>query len=310
MARWTVGDIPDLTGRTAIVTGGASGIGLPAARELAGHGAAVVIASRDAAKGAKAVAAIRAAHPAADVSFAALDLASLASVRYFAARWGGRPLDILLNNAGVMALPERRLTADGFELMFGTNHLGHFALTGLLVPALLAAAAPRVVTVASVAHKRGRFRFDDLQAERGYDQWAAYSQSKLANLSFALELQRRAAAVGSKLRSLAAHPGFSATSLFSSGVGTAGGGVRGWLFDVGVPLVAQSAERGAVPLLFAATAPGAGVGEYFGPVGLGEMWGKYPGAARVSPAARDEAAARRLWEISERLTGVTYPPLA
>jgi NAD(P)-dependent dehydrogenase (short-subunit alcohol dehydrogenase family) len=279
---WTAQDIPDQAGRRVVVTGANSGIGFEAARELAAHGARVIVACRDLTKGAEA-----AARMTGDVELRRLDLADLASVREFAAGVDG-PLDLLVNNAGVMA-PPRRTTADGFELQIGTNHLGHFALTGLLLGNLLAGDEPRVVTVSSGAHRIGRIDFDDLQSERRYFRWGAYGQSKLANLLFAFELQRRA---GLSLLSVAAHPGYAATNL------------QGRSLAVFNLLVAQSAAMGALPTLYAATAdipPAA----YVGPGGPGELRGP-PALVSASGAARDEAAAARLWEVSERLTGVAF----
>ena len=221
---WTAADIPDQTGQTAVVTGANSGIGLIAARELARAGATVVMACRDQGKGEDAIAELRKEVPGAEPQLRRLDLASLASVREFATAVSGQhgSIDLLVNNAGVMATP-RRETADGFELQLGTNHLGHFALTGLLLQRLNAGPEPRVVTVTSTAHRTGRINFDDLQGEKRYFRWAAYGQSKLANLLFAYELQRRAEAAGLELRSIAAHPGYSATNLQSAGPGLGGG---------------------------------------------------------------------------------------
>jgi len=313
MAGWTAADIPDQSGRSAVVTGANSGIGLIAARELAAAGAAVTIACRNEAKGADAAAEISAAAPAADVEVARLDLADLASVREFAAAWPGERLDLLVNNAGVMATP-RRETADGFELQLGTNHLGHFALTGLLLGKLRTSAQPRVVTVSSTAHRTGRIDFDDLQGERRYMRWTAYGQSKLANLLFAFELNRRAEAAGLALLSIAAHPGYAATELQSSGPGV-GGGVLAAL-NKGVMwvtnrVVAQSAEAGALPTLYAATFTDLPGGSYIGPDGLFEQRG-HPKPVGASGAATDSEKARRLWEVSEQLTGVEFglPPAA
>jgi len=230
-----------------------------------------------------------------------LDLADLGSVREFAAGAPDR-IDLLVNNAGVMALPERR-TADGFEMQFGTNHLGHFALTGLLLESLLRGTDPRVVTVSSGLHKRGRIDFDDLQSEHAYDKWAAYSQSKLANLLFAYELQRRATAAGLPLRSLAVHPGLSATNLWARGEAVASLGER-FAARAG-KLIAQSDAMGAEPTLYAATAPAIQRGAYVGPGGFNEMRG-HPKLTDSSAASHDEAAARRLWEVSEDLTGIRY----
>ena len=299
---WTAEEIPDQHGRLAIVTGANSGLGRIVARELARRGAHVIIASRDRAKGAEAASAIEAASTSSTVDCEQLDLADLGSIRAFAdrVRAGHDHIDLLLNNAGVMATPYRR-TADGFELQIGTNHFGHFALTGLLLPLLHERPHARVVIVASNAHKRGRMRFDDLQGERGYSRWGAYAQSKLANLLFAFELNRRIKAAGWPLTCVAAHPGYSATNLQLSGPPPYERPVMrlgNWLF-------AQPAEMGALPLLYAATAPDLPGGSYVGPDRMGEMRG-HPVLVEATERARDEEAARRLWEISERLTGVVY----
>ena len=219
---WTAQEIPSQAGRTALVTGANSGIGFQAAIELARHGAHVLLGVRNAAKGAEALARLQREAPGASAEVVALDMASLASIHAFAASFAGRgaALDLLINNAGVMALPTRELTEDGFERQFGTNHLGHFALTGLLWPHLLSAPAPRVVTVSSLAHRTAQIEFDNLQGEKHYDGWPAYNQSKLANLMFARELDRRARAAGSRLLSLPVHPGVSITNIFANGPGT------------------------------------------------------------------------------------------
>ena len=304
---WTASDIPDLEGRRAIVTGGNGGLGYRIALELARHGARTVIASRDTAKGEDAAGRIRGEVPTADVSVARLDLADLATVRAFAAEQAGDGLDLLVNNAGVMALP-RRATADGFEMQLGTNHLGHFALTGLLLPALLERPGARVVTMSSGAHQMGRIRFDDLQGERRYQRWMAYGQSKLANLLFAFELARRAALAGLDLTSVAAHPGYAATNLQLAGPQMDGSGLKETLARVGNRLFAQSDAQGALPALYAATMPDVTGGEYFGPDGIGGMRGA-PTRAQTTKAARDPALARRLWTVSEELTGVSYDAL-
>ena len=294
---WSAADIPDQSGRRAIVTGANSGIGLVAARELARRGASVVLACRNMEKGEAALAQVRAAGGEAEL--APLDLASLASVREFAASQE-RPVDLLMCNAGVMA-PPRRETADGFEQQIGTNHLGHFALCGLLLERLKAAPAARVVTISSNGHRMGRIVFDDLQGVRRYNRWRAYGQSKLANLLFMLELDRRARAAGLPLTSVAAHPGYSDTNLqFASPP----------LLDrivmrVGNLLVAQDAEHGALPGLYAATTPGLPGGSYVGPDGPGQ-WRGSPQLVGMSGRAQDPDTARRLWEVSESLTGVRY----
>jgi NAD(P)-dependent dehydrogenase (short-subunit alcohol dehydrogenase family) len=300
--KWTADEITDQRGRTSIVTGANSGLGRIVARELAAHGANVIIASRDSAKGAEAARAITAAFPSAGVEAAQLDLADLASIRAFAGRIraGHNHIDLLVNNAGVMAAPYRK-TADGFELQLGTNHLGHFALTGLLLPLLRERPGARVVTVSSNSHKRGQMRFDDLQGEHRYSRWGAYSQSKLANLLFAFELDRRLKVAGWGVISVAAHPGYSATNLQLSGPPP----YERLVMRVANRLVAQSAELGALPLLYAATAPGLPGGSYVGPDGMGEMRG-HPILVQATKQANDEEDARRLWEISEQLTGVVY----
>lgn len=307
MKRWTASDIPDQSGKTALVTGGNSGIGFHIALQLGRAGARVVVASRDEARGAEAIRRIRAEVPEADVELGLLDLADLRSVRRFAtevvASHGS--LDLLVNNAGVMAVPRRLATLDGFELQLGTNHLGHFALTGLLLPALRARPGARVVTVSSIVHRQGRIRFDDLQGERGYGPWRAYFQSKLANLLFTFELDRRARARGVDLVSVAAHPGVSATNLQSAGprlgrfsLLTRGGAS---IFR----LIRQPAVRGALPSLYAATAPEVVGGSFYGPDGPGQMRG-YPTRAAPAPRALDEEVARRLWEVSEELTSIAF----
>jgi NAD(P)-dependent dehydrogenase (short-subunit alcohol dehydrogenase family) len=298
--RWDAGRIPDQSGRTAVVTGANSGLGLVTARELARAGASVVMACRNLDKGHAAVETIRSAVPKAQVQLDELDLASLASVRSFADRFAATHdgLDLLINNAGVMA-PPRRLTADGFELQFGTNHLGHFALTGLLLPKLEGREDARVVTLSSTAHRTGRIAFDNLNGDRHYFRWRAYGQSKLANLLFALELDRRLRASGSTVKSLAAHPGYAATNLQSAAAPL----VDRLVMKVANAVVAQSDEMGALPTLYAATEPGLVGGTYVGPDGIGEQRG-YPKIVEPNRAARDEQTARRLWEVSADLTGV------
>jgi NAD(P)-dependent dehydrogenase (short-subunit alcohol dehydrogenase family) len=305
--KWTAADIPDQAGRIAVVTGANSGLGLVTARELARAGASVVVACRDMAKGEQAASAIRAAAPAADIQVQELDLANLAAVREFATRLAADRdrLDLLVNNAGVMA-PPRRTTADGFESQFGTNHLGHFALTGLLLVKLLAATAPRVVTLASGMHRIGTIKFDDPQRERRYNNWLAYGQSKLANLLFCFELQRRATAAGTALRSVAAHPGYAATNLQFAGPSCS---YERAMTAVANKVVAQSAEMGALPTLYAATAPDLPGGSFVGPDGFMEGRG-YPKIVTAAGKAYDEEAWRRLWALSEQLTDVHYefPP--
>ena len=303
--KWTAADIPDQSGRTAVVTGANSGLGLVTARELAREGAEVILACRNTAKGEEAAAAILQEVPGAGVDVRALDLAELASVHAFAEAQTA-PVDLLVNNAGVMALP-RRPTKDGFEMQFGTNHLGHFALTGLLLPQLLKTAEPRVVTLSSTAHKMGRINFDNLQGERRYFRWSAYGQSKLANLLFAFELQRRADEAGLPLKSMASHPGYAATNLQTRGP-EAGGlltRLEDGLMAISNRVVAQSDEMGALPTLYAATVPDLPGGTYVGPDGFQEQRG-HPVPVGSTGASKDRDAARRLWQASEELTGVSY----
>jgi len=293
MSGWSTAQIPDQAGRRVVVTGANSGLGFHAARELAQHGARVVLAVRDETKGREAAGRIPA-----EVEVRRLDLADLDSVRAFAAAWDG-PLDLLVNNAGVMAPPYRK-TAQGFESQIGTNHLGHFALTGLLLPALLTTERPRVVTVSSFAHRMGKIRFADLQSEQKYQPWQAYGQSKLANLLFCFELQRRSDTAGADVTSVAAHPGYAATNLQT--------GTSSKVQDLAMALlnrvVAQSAEAGALPTLFAAVEPLPGAA-YVGPGGLREMRGS-PKLVDASSAAKDPQTAATLWTVSEELTGVTF----
>ena len=302
--RWTPDQLPDLTGRRALVTGANSGIGYVEALELARHGADVVLAVRNTDAGKAAAERIRAAGVAGTATVEQLDLASLASVHALADRLEG-PLDLLVNNAGVMTPPRHRTTADGFELQFGTNHLGHFALTGLLMPNLLAAPAPRVTTVSSIAHHSGDGRVAEGNPAQGYNPQTAYGRSKLANLLFATELQRRATASGSRLTSTAAHPGVSATNLVASRDGMGAIPVVGTIGQWGVRLLFPGPDRGAEAVLYAATV--AAPGSYSGPTGLRETRGPV-GEARLSRWAQDEALAATLWERSEELTGVTVQP--
>jgi NAD(P)-dependent dehydrogenase (short-subunit alcohol dehydrogenase family) len=289
--KWTAQDLPDLSGRTFVVTGANSGLGLIDARELARAGARVVLAVRDTAKGEQAA---RTIDGPAEVR--KLDLADLSSIRAFAEAWDG-DLDVLINNAGIMAVPQQR-TRDGFEMQVGTNHLGHFALTNLLLPHV----TDRVVTLSSGAHRIGKLDVDDLNWERrSYQRWSAYGQSKLSNLLFTLELQRRLAAAGSQVRAVAAHPGYAATNLQSRTQNA----LQNGLMAIGNKLIAQSDEMGALPTLYAATQDIPG-GSYVGPDGLGEQRG-HPTLVGRSSAASDGQTARRLWERSEELTGVRFP---
>ncbi|HUD43454.1 MAG TPA: SDR family oxidoreductase [Dokdonella sp.] len=304
MSIWTLADLPSQRGRSAVVTG-TGGLGFEVAAALAQAGAEVILAGRNAARGAAAAERIRRAAPGARVTFGEVDLASLDSVEAFADRLRDSRdrLDLLVNNAGVMAPPQRRTTADGFELQFGTNHLGHFALTAQLLPLLRNGVAPRVVGVSSIAARQGAIDFDDLQCERRYAPFAAYGQSKLACLMFALELQRRSEAAGWGIDSLAAHPGISRTDLLPNGAGawSGAGMARRFLW-----FLFQPAAQGALPIVYAAAAPQASGGAYYGPHALGESRGR-PAPARTPVQALDRTAAARLWAESERLTGIRFP---
>lgn len=298
-------DLPRLDGKIIAITGANSGIGFEASRALAGAGAHIVMACRSEKAAADAIARLRAEHPSASVEFSALDLSSLASVRAFGQAFASKHerLDVLVNNAGVMALPHRK-TEDGFEMQMGTNHLGHFALTGLLMDRLLAAPSPRVVTVSSEVHRIGRVKLDDLQRDNGYSPWPAYGQSKLCNLLFAYELDRRFRERGLSARSLGCHPGYANTNLQLGAAKMTGSTLwqRIWRFINGA--FAQSAAMGALPTVFAAAAEEAQGADYIGPWFLG-VWGS-PVRQRSSGRSRDEAVAKRLWDISEELTGVSY----
>ena len=307
MSKWTPQQMPSQQERLAIVTGANSGIGYQTARYLARAGATVILACRSAAKGEAARARIVAENAAAKIEVRALDVADLDSVRRFAAEFlsEGKPLDLLINNAGVMAIPERRTTPQGFEMQFGTNHLGHFALTGLLLPALLRQPKSRVVTVASIAHKGGKLNFDDLNGERGYDPRGAYQQSKLANLVFGLEFDRRLRAHSANTTSVIAHPGVAVTNIISNGMGT---GMKSRIVGALLPLVAQSDDRGSWPLVYASTSSEVHGGGYYGPDGIAEIKGM-PVEVKPKPQALDPAAGKRLWKVSETLTGVRYDAL-
>ena len=304
---WSLQDAPRLDGRAAVVTGATGGLGWEVALGLAQRGAATVLAGRNPVTGADALARLLARAPGATARFELLDLASLDSVAMFADRLvAAHPaVSVLVNNAGVMAPPARRVTADAFELQFGTNYLGHYALTARLLPALLASGAGRVVSVSSMAHRRARMNFDDLQAATGYKPWASYGQSKLAMLMFARELQRRATAAGWPLRSVAAHPGWAVTDIISNGPGGGSPGLKEAVMQGAFRVFGQSAAQGALPLLFAAMAPNAEGGGYYGPDGFQEIKGGVS-ASRVMPQAADAAACARLWDVSERLTGVRF----
>jgi len=312
MTGWTTADIADQSGRVALVTGGNSGLGYQAVLQLARKGARVLLAARDRARGAAAVERVAADAPAGRTELAQIDLADLTSVERFAAAFlaDGRGLDLLVNNAGVMAIPHRETTAQGYERQFGTNHLGHFALAGRLLPALVQRPGSRVVTVTSNMHKRASgIDFDDLQAERAYRPWHAYEQSKLANAMFVLELDRRLRAAGLDVISVGAHPGFASTNLQVSGPRSGGTSLVAQVMGFGTRLLGQPASYGALPQLYAATAEGVHGGEYFGPDGPAEMRGHHPKLVQFSAAAHDEAAAARLWAVSEELTGVTFEAL-
>ena len=303
---WTEALIPDQTGRTFVVTGATSGLGLATVRALAACGARVVLAVRDEEKGHRAAAGIAAARPGAELEVRRVDLADLGSVRDFAARMHAdhRRLDVLINNAGVMA-PPRTLSPQGHELQFATNHLGHFALTGLLLDLLAVGGRPRVVTVTSVNHRQARLPFTDPAGERRYSPMGAYNSSKLANAIFGRELHRRLSAAASPVRSVLAHPGYTATNLQTS---STTGLWRFLLGRIGNPLLAQPVARGAWPQLFAATDAAAQPGELVAPDGAGELRG-HPAPGRLSAAATDPEHGRRLWELSEQATGVRFTGL-
>jgi len=307
MTRWTSADIPPQHGRCVVVTG-TGGLGFETALALASAGADVIVAGRNPGKGAEAVDKIRATAPAANIRFETLDLANLASVADFAARLRDQrgSVDILINNAGIMRPPTWRPTADGFELQLGTNYLGHFALSGLLMPLLMKGRESRVVTLSSVAARQGRINVDDIHAKRRYDPMPVYAQSKLACLMFAFELERRSVASGWGVASMAAHPGVSRTDLLHNAPGrrSAIGLTRSLLW-----FLFQPAAQGALPTLFAATAPQAKGGGYYGPDGLGEIRG-YPVPSKIPAQALDPIMAARLWEISEEMTGNPFADAA
>ena len=299
---WTEKDMPDQSGRVVVITGANSGLGYVASGAFAAKGATVVIACRSQAKGEAARASLLAAHPGTDLRLSLLDTSDLDSVRQFADRFlaGHGRLDVLLNNAGIMATPEVR-TRQGHESQLATNHLGHFALTGLLLPRLLSTPGSRVVAVSSLAARSGKIALDDLMGTRKYDAWVAYNQSKLANLMFGIELQRRLARAGSSTTAYAAHPGASTTNLFA----TPGGSFIKKILTPIMGFMFQPAEMGTLPLLYAAAAKEAQPGGYYGPANMGEMKGPVA-PAQVPPLAQDADMARRLWEVSEELTGVRY----
>ena len=302
---WGIADIPSQAGKLAVVTGATGGLGYETALGLAQAGADVILAGRNEAKGADAERRILAVAPGAKVRFGMVDLASLASVAAFAKDLlaQGRPIDILVNNAAVMATPTRQTTKDGFELQLGTNYLSHFALTARLLPLLVRGGKTRVVQLSSLAHRQGKIHFDDLQLERGYTPWKAYTQSKLAMLIFALELQKRSDANGWGLMSNAAHPGYARTDIIANGPGA--DSLQAKLHRLIGPLFSHSSAAGALPTLYAATAPEARPAGYYGPAGFYEMKGPVA-ASFIAATAKDEIVARRLWEISEQLTGVEW----
>jgi NAD(P)-dependent dehydrogenase (short-subunit alcohol dehydrogenase family) len=304
---WTVRDIPDLKGRTAVVTGANSGLGYVTARELARRGARVVLACRGQHRGQAALERLLDEVPEARAETRTLDLGDLASVRTFALEWGERRLDLLINNAGVMAVPYAR-TADGFETQFGVNHLGHFALTGLLLPRLLAAPDARVVTVSSLLHLLANIDPRDLNSQQGYRRWLAYGRSKTANLLFTHELARRLR--GRPVVAAAVHPGFADTALHTRGPRLSGRPVRERLARLGVRLLAAPPEAGATPSLYAATAPRVAPDSFTGPEILGARTPRGgPGRAWRAPWTLNDAVAARLWHDSEELTGVRWDAL-
>ncbi len=303
---WSSENLPDLTGKVAVITGANSGLGLETTRGLARTGATIVMACRNAQKAERAQEDVLANVPGAHLEIIPLDLASLASIRSFADTFAGRfeTLDLLCNNAGVMALP-RSTTADGFEMQIGTNHLGHFALTGQLFEHLKKAPHARVVNVASLAHTTGRINFDDLMGERSYSKWLTYCQAKLANLLFTFELDRRLRAKGLAPICLASHPGYSATALQGKGAKIQGSKFKERFMELANRLFAQSAAMGALPSLYALTAEGVEGGQYYGPDGFAEIWGK-PTLVRAKKKAYDPDTASRLWSVSVELTGVDF----
>jgi NAD(P)-dependent dehydrogenase (short-subunit alcohol dehydrogenase family) len=303
---WNVGEIPDQSGRVAVVTGANSGLGYATARGLALRGARILLACRSEERGAEALARLRSEVPGALAEVRPLDLADLASVRSFAAGYDTDRLDLLINNAGVMAVPYAK-TADGFETQFGVNHLGHFALTGLLLPRLLAAPGARVISVSSSMHRTGNVEFHDLNSERRYRRWTAYGRSKTANLLFIHELAHRLTAAGADTVAAAAHPGFAATNLQTRGAKLQGRRTAELATDLFTRALAQSAEAGALPILYAATAPGVEPDSFTGPRLLG--WRGAPAPSKRAAWTLDDRSAALLWAFSQTLTGVTYEGL-
>jgi NAD(P)-dependent dehydrogenase (short-subunit alcohol dehydrogenase family) len=309
MPPWTAANVPNLTGRSVIVTGSNSGLGFETALQLARHGATVTLAVRDQTKGDQAASAMRANAPGIEVHVGRLDVSDLDSVRTFAKAWSSehpQGLDLLINNAGIMATPQRK-SAQGFEMQLATNHLGHFALTGLLFPALVAVPNSRVVNVSSLAHRMVKgFNFQDPMGTKKYRAWGAYGQSKLANLLFTTEFSRRLELGDYSVGSVAAHPGFSATNLQGAASKMRGNSVEFRVTQLMNSVIAQSAEMGALPILFAATAPGLPNDSFIGPADKWQTRG-YPTLVDRTDAAKDPLSARRLWDWSEEITGVSYP---
>jgi NAD(P)-dependent dehydrogenase (short-subunit alcohol dehydrogenase family) len=305
---WNVTDLTDQTGRVFVITGANSGLGLEATKVLAQRGATIVMACRTVEKAEAVAAPIRTAAPQATLKVMALDLSSLESVARFSAALAARQprVDVLMNNAGVMALPYRK-TADGFEMQFGTNHLGHYALTAKVLPLLEASGRARVVTVSSMAHQMGTIRFEDLQWEKGYSKWPAYGQSKLANLLFTYELERWLRRTGKSTIAVAAHPGYSATNLQAVGPQMEQSSMGSLFMKLGNSVFAQSAEMGALPQVYAAVHPDVKGGQYIGPDGLMEMSG-FPKVVDSNAKSKDEAVAAKLWEVSAALTKVAFTP--
>lgn len=311
MRKWSENDIPDLSDRRALVTGAGSGIGFEAARALARHGAKVILVDRNEQAGFAGVERIRALRSDAQVEFRSLDLSDLRQVKDFAAKLvaEGEPLDLLINNAGIQPISERRVSPDGFELTFAIGHLGHFVLTGLLLPVIGSASQPRVVTVSSLVHGQGYFDWNDLQISRNYSSQRPYNQTKLANLIFAREFQRRIDAVGGGIKSIAVHPGVARTSIGANrkqlGKFQWGDHAVSAVLSMVMPFLGQPASAGALPTLYGATAPDAQGGGFYGPAGFGEMKGP-PGPAVIKPSAQDRDTARKLWAVSEQLTGIRF----
>ena len=308
--RWTEEDIPDLTGKIAVVTGANSGTGYEATRALASKGATVVMSCRNLEKAEAAAEKIKNKIPEAKLEIVQLDLSDLSSVKKFAESYSEKheTLDLLLNNAGIM-MPPYSKTVDGFELQLGTNHMGHFALTGLLLNLLIATKGSRVVTMSSTAHTRAEFDFDDISLEDTYSRVSAYGRSKLANLLFAYEFQRKLDDAGIKMLSNAAHPGWSATSLQTTGPREGSGGrIRSWALRFGNFIFAQSAAMGALPMLYGVISPDAEGGVYYGPRSLGG-WRGYPKKTESNDLSHNKDDAKKLWELSEELTGIKYEAL-